>query len=71
MIQNGKKFALYDELVIDLTELNHPGGIQIMSPFINNFQSSIKDSFTKYEHSRYADVLICLNTIGRIKSSTK
>lgn len=67
LIKSGGKVVLYDELVIDVKSINHPGGSIILKPFINNLTANIKASFVKYNHSRYAEVLLCLNAIGKFK----
>lgn len=66
MIKSGSKLVLYDQLVINVKDMNHPGGQIILNPFINNLSVNIKGVFAKYNHSRYAEVLVCLKTVGKL-----
>lgn len=71
LIVQGWELVRYDELMIDIGQLNHPGNKAILLPFTNQMNKNIKASFKKYSHSDYAAMILCLKTIGKIEITSK
>ena len=61
----GRTIVFYDELVVDVTDFNHPGSRSVFG----SATSSIHESFSYQKHSYNAKLMLCHLTIGRIGNS--
>ena len=65
-MQKTKRTVLWKDLVLDLTNFDHPGYNNI----IDDFQGkNIAEAYSSRLHSLNADLVVCHMAIGRLESS--
>lgn len=65
-MQATKKTVLFHNLILDISNFNHPGYNSLLNPYI------AKDLYQPYaskSHSLNADLLVCQLTVGRLEDS--
>ena len=57
-----RKIVFYHNLILDITDFDHPGSNIILKDHIGTDITSV---YTKYMHSFTASIIICQRVIGR------
>ena len=64
-VLEGKQYVLYDQLIVDVTNFDHPGSKAILKDW---HSKNIKGSFEAMNHSENAELMLINLAIGKLKN---